>query len=108
MIQLPDIIISGGQTGVDRAALDVALKHKISCGGWCPRGRWAENGPIPKKYPLQETTSVNTEERTKMNVKNSDGTLILIAGKGHEDYQEIKGVRTHFSDCEVVKNYFYS
>jgi len=81
MIQLPDIIISGGQTGVDRAALDVALKHKILCDGWCPRDRWAEDGPIPKKYPLKETRSVNTEERTKMNVKNSDGTLILIAGK---------------------------
>ncbi len=81
MIQFPDIIISGGQTGVDRAALDVALKHKISCGGWCPRGRWAEDGPIPQKYPLKETKSVNTEERTKMNVKNSDGTLILTAGK---------------------------
>ncbi|MGZ3605599.1 MAG: YpsA SLOG family protein, partial [Thermodesulfobacteriota bacterium] len=49
-------IISGGQTGVDRAALDVALELSISCGGWCPKGRKAEDGPIDTYYPLRETT----------------------------------------------------
>src|SRR4051812_33030942 len=48
-------IVSGGQTGVDRAALDVALEHGIDCGGWCPQGRKAEDGPIPDRYPLRET-----------------------------------------------------
>lgn len=73
-------IISGGQTGVDRAALDVALESGIPCGGWCPRGRRAEDGVIPAKYPLQETASEDYAERTRLNVLDSDGTLILIAG----------------------------
>ena len=50
-------IVSGGQTGVDIAALDVALELKITCGGWCPRGRISEVGRIPDKYPLKETKS---------------------------------------------------
>ena len=50
-------VISGGQTGVDRAALDVALELGIPCGGWCPRGRRAEDGPLCARYPLQETPS---------------------------------------------------
>lgn len=70
-------IISGGQTGVDRAALDFAISAKIKCGGWCPRGRKAEDGTIPKIYPLKETFTDIYDERTKMNVGNSDGTLIL-------------------------------
>ena len=70
-------IISGGQTGADRAALDFALEHNISCGGWCPKGRLAEDGPIDQKYPLKETASSDYEERTKMNVMDSDGTLLL-------------------------------
>lgn len=72
-------IISGGQTGVDRAALDVALKLKILHGGWCPKDRLAELGEIiPKKYLLQETNSREFSQRTKLNVKDSDGTLILV------------------------------
>lgn len=73
-------ILSGGQTGVDRAALDVALELSIPCGGWCPKGRRAEDGPIPTKYPLQESPTVNYAERTALNVKESDGTLILSRG----------------------------
>ena len=74
-------IISGGQTGVDRAALDVALELGIRCGGWCPRGRKAEDGPIDTRYPLQETVSVRYPIRTVKNVRESDGTLILKWGK---------------------------
>jgi len=74
-------IVSGGQTGVDRAALDVALKYKISCGGWCPKGRIAEDGLIAKRYPLKETESSDYALRTEWNVRDSDGTLILNAGK---------------------------
>ena len=71
-------IISGGQTGVDRAALDVAFKLEIPCGGWCPKGRLAEDGPIPEKYPLKESVTNQYPERTLLNVKESDGTLILF------------------------------
>ena len=70
-------VISGGQTGVDRAALDVALELGISSGGWCPKGRKAEDGPIDTRYPLQETTSANYSVRTENNVRESDGTLVL-------------------------------
>jgi hypothetical protein len=93
-------IISGGQTGVDRAALDVALKHGIECGGWCPVGRLDEFGRIPDKYPLKELKRENKEgrspdrlggsetaapwekrgifaQRTWANVKDSDGTIII-------------------------------
>lgn len=73
-------IISGGQTGVDRAALDVALAHEITCGGWCPKGRMAEGGVIPARYPLTETPSDHYAERTEWNVRDSDGTLILVSG----------------------------
>lgn len=74
-------IISGGQTGVDRAALDVALAHEIACGGWCPKGRMAEGGVIPARYPLTETPSDNhAEQATSWNVRDSDGTLILVSG----------------------------
>lgn len=71
-------IISGGQTGVDRAALDFAINNNIDCGGWCPKSRIAENGIIPDKYPLKETESPDYSERTELNVKDSDGTLIFF------------------------------
>jgi len=74
-------IISGGQTGVDRAALDVALARGISSGGWCPRGRLAEDGRIPGRYPLTETPSRRYRERTEWNVRDADGTLIFATGK---------------------------
>ena len=69
-------IISGGQTGVDRAALDVALRHGIECGGWCPAGRLDEFGRIPDHYPIQELQGGFTE-RTLQNVKDSDGTVVI-------------------------------
>jgi len=74
-------LISGGQTGVDRAALDVALELGIPCGGWCPKGRRSENGAIPSRYPLEETPSIDYQQRTEWNVRDSDATLVLTIGK---------------------------
>ena len=73
-------IVSGGQTGVDRAALDAALERGVPIGGWCPRGRRAEDGQLAARYPLQETPAADYAQRTAWNVRDSDGTLILGAG----------------------------
>jgi hypothetical protein len=78
-------IVSGGQTGVDRAALDAARAWGIPCGGWCPAGRGAEDGIIPDIYPLRETPvdpragapADSHAERTRFNVRDSDATLII-------------------------------
>ena len=70
-------IVSGGQTGVDRAALDVAIALQIPHGGWCPLGRIAEDGPIPDRYQLAEHPSPKYSDRTKLNVLDSDATLVL-------------------------------
>lgn len=74
-------IISGGQTGVDRAALDAAIQCGFPCGGWCPDGRSAEDGTIPARYPLQELKGGGYRERTLRNVADSDGTVIIYFGK---------------------------
>ncbi|MDZ4852216.1 MAG: putative molybdenum carrier protein [Pirellulaceae bacterium] len=74
-------LISGGQTGVDRAALDVAIELAIPHGGWCPRGRRAEDGVIPDRYQLQEWLSENYADRTRQNVLDSNGTLILYGNR---------------------------
>ena len=74
-------VVSGGQTGVDRAALDVALELGVPCGGWCPKGRLAEDGPIELRYPLKETPSSDYAQRTEWNVRDSDGTLVLSQGE---------------------------
>ena len=73
-------LISGGQTGVDRAALDVALALGLAVGGGCPPGRRAEDGVIPDRYPLTETPEADYDTRTRRNVEDSDGTLILNLG----------------------------
>ncbi len=73
-------IVSGGQTGVDRAALDAARALGLACGGWCPRGRRAEDGAVPLHYPLTETSTRDYRERTRRNVEDSDGTLVLADG----------------------------
>jgi hypothetical protein len=73
-------IISGGQTGVDRAALDFAISSGIVHGGWCPRGRLAEDGVIPDCYRLQEVSEASYSERTERNVIDSEATLIIAAG----------------------------
>ena len=72
-------IVSGGQTGVDRAALEVALELELACGGWCPQGRRAEDGVIDARFPLKETPSADYAQRTRYNVRDSDATLILAA-----------------------------
>jgi hypothetical protein len=74
-------IISGGQTGADRGALDAAIKLGIPHGGWVPAGRKTEAGPLPEEYRLIEMLSSSYSERTKQNVIESDGTLILSHGK---------------------------
>jgi hypothetical protein len=74
-------IVSGGQTGVDRAALDVAIKLGIPHGGWVPKGRLAEDGPLPEAYRMRETPSAIYSERTEKNVIDSDGTLIISRGE---------------------------
>jgi hypothetical protein len=74
-------IISGGQTGADRAALDVALEHGVEIGGWVPQGRLAEDGRIPDRYvSLVETDSPDPAERTRRNVQDADATLIVSHG----------------------------
>jgi len=70
-------IVSGGQTGADRAGLDVAIWHEFPYGGWCPKGRRAEDGPIPDTYQLTESPSANYLQRTEWNVRDSDGTVIF-------------------------------
>lgn len=70
-------IVSGGQTGADRAALDWAINHGIEHGGWCPEGRLAEDGAIPLRYNLTELSGAGYRARTKANVRDSDATLIV-------------------------------
>ena len=74
-------IISGGQTGVDRAALYVGLELEIPIGGYCPKGRRSEDGTIPAQYPMTETDTTNYAVRTEKNVIESDGTLVLNIGQ---------------------------
>jgi hypothetical protein len=81
-------IISGGQTGADRAALDVAIKLSIPHGGWIPTSRKAEDGILPEIYGLKEMPTASYPARTEQNVIDSDGTLIIARGKltGGTDY----------------------
>jgi len=74
-------IVSGGQTGVDRAGLDAAMVAGIPVGGYCPKGRLAEDGTVPECYPLTELTSGRYASRTEKNVIESDGTLVLNLGE---------------------------
>jgi hypothetical protein len=93
-------IISGGQTGVDRGALDAALDLGVECCGWCPAGRLAEDGMIPERYPVIELTDGGYAERTARNVADSDGTLIISNGK------PIGGTRETVERCvKMLKPY---
>ena len=98
-------IISGGQTGVDQGALDFALDHGYECGGFCPRGRKSEKGIIPYRYPVSEIESEEYIDRTKRNILESDGTLII------RDAIEIQGgvldtihLCTQFSKTYLIIN----
>src|SRR5215213_10005833 len=71
------MIVSGGQTGADRAALDFAIENGIAHGGWCPRGRLAEDGPLAGRYELRETPSRKYAQRTEWNVRDSDATAVF-------------------------------
>jgi hypothetical protein len=96
-------IISGGQTGVDRGALDAALAAEVGHGGWCPRGRRAEDGTVPDRYQLRETRSARYDVRTRQNVLDSDATLILCCGPltgGTELTYRL--ARRHARPCLVV------
>lgn len=94
---MPITIISGGQTGVDRGALDAALAIGNPCGGWCPDGRMAEDGVIPDIYPLQILEGSGYRKRTKKNVMDSDATVII-----YFDYIYPKG-GTELTLLECVK-----
>jgi len=74
-------VITGGQTGVDRGALDAAMDLNIQCGGWCPEGRLAEDGVIPEQYPLEELPGGDYRDRTRKNVIDSDGSAIIYFGE---------------------------
>ena len=74
-------IISGGQTGADQAALDLAIEMGIPHGGWVPKGRKTEDGRLPDKYRMQETNAVDYGLRTELNILDSDGTLLFSHGK---------------------------
>ncbi len=76
-----EAVISGGQSGVDRAALDAAQAVGVKTGGWCPFGRGAEDGKISKHYSLNETPLARVAQRTLWNVRDSDGTLVLITAR---------------------------
>src|SRR5688500_6234546 len=100
-------IISGGQTGVDRAALDIAMKLSIAYGGWCPKGRLDETGIIPTKYDqLKEIvgnfTNIqeNYQARTQLNIRDSDGTLIMLPRL--PIYSDFKDVGTLFTMRELA------
>jgi Circularly permutated YpsA SLOG family len=101
-------IISGGQTGVDRGALDAALDLGLQCGGWCPVGRLAEDGIIPERYPVTELTDGGYAERTAKNVADSDGTLIISNGKPiggtHETVERCVQMQKSYViiDCKLV------
>jgi hypothetical protein len=75
------VIISGGQTGADRAALDWAINRGMPHGGWCPKGRRAEDGAIDRRYNLVETPSEDYSQRTEWNVRDSDGTAVFSIQK---------------------------
>lgn len=97
-------IVSGGQTGVDRGALDAAIELGIEHGGWCPLGRRAEDGVIPAQYRLRETDSTHYAARTERNVLESDATLIVARGKlsgGTRLTREL--ARRHGRPCLVIR-----
>jgi hypothetical protein len=97
-------VISGGQTGVDRAGLDAAIDAGISIGGYCPKGRIAEDGIIPDCYPLIEIKTSSYTSRTEKNVVESDGTLILNKGKlTNGTRRTYEYTEEHHKPCMIVQ-----
>ena len=90
-------VVSGGQTGVDRAVLDAAMELGIAVGGWCPSGREAEDGVIPARYPLQALKDGGYRERTFQNVIDSDATIIIFFGAPQG------GTKQTLDDCREMK-----
>ena len=95
------MIISGGQTGADRAGLDFAISRGIKHGGWCPKGRLAEDGIIPEKYCLIETSTNLYPQRTKQNVKDSDATIVFT------DTHMSRGAMLTITCCETFKKPYF-
>lgn len=102
-------LISGGQTGADIAALDVALRHDFPHGGWCPKGRRSLEGPIPARYQLQETPSPGYLQRTEWNVRDSDGTVVftLAAEATGGSLRTIGFAKKHGKPCLHISSACY-
>ena len=94
-------IISGGQTGADRAALDWAIAHHLPQGGWCPHGRLAEDGTIPRRYELKETPLPDYAQRTEWNVRDADATVIfsIAATLAGGSLFTLELARSHHKPC---------
>ena len=88
------VLVTGGQTGIDRATLDFCLENRRPCGGWCPEGRMAEDGPLSLIYPVKELPGADYDQRTSANVRDSDATVIFFAGALHggtlKSYESVK------------------
>ncbi len=96
-------IVSGGQTGADRAGLDVAEELGLHRGGWCPKGRKAVDGVIPEKYSLKETDDEDYAKRTRLNVRDSGGTLVIINGKiGRGSKLTVDAAKKLRKPCKLV------
>lgn len=95
-------IISGGQNGVDQGALDFAMANGIDAGGWCPKGRICETGAIPEKYPLEEVEVEDYKIRTLMNIRDSEGTLVIIRNGFME-----KGTTLTIDYCKQLKKPYF-
>ena len=85
---------------MDRAALDVALKHRIACGGWCPEGRLDEEGKIPDRYPMTELKKGGPDERTERNVHDSHGTIVIY-------FHELSGGTAYTVGCCIEQRQPY-